>query len=186
MFAIYPVTLFFTTFLSKEITHRIFTLETIIYILTIHLITFGIFTLAIWLLTFEIIQNITSLLGILNPSPILILVLFELWFIFFYFWDHRFIPYLEKERFSLLVKPIEVKHKGAKSFLLNFKKITNWIFRKQLLYTSFIFYFFILYWCISLHEYFQFIMILIIAIGNSYLIYNHMKKVKKNKKYERN
>ena len=35
MFAIYPVTLFFSTFLSKDITYRVITLETIIFVATL-------------------------------------------------------------------------------------------------------------------------------------------------------
>ena len=61
------------------------------------------------------------------------------------------------------------------NILLSIRRSVNFIPRERFIYFTFIVYAFILYWCLILREYLQIIIIVIISIGNSYLIYKHKK-----------
>lgn len=182
LFSINTVYLFLGTFLSKNISSRIHTIETIILISSYYIIAFGLLAGAIFILSNDMVQTILDLLDVSNPQPITVLIIFEAWSIFMFYWDNTFLPHFENVRFSLIYEPVDVNNKTIKNSLKGFKNIINWIFKRNFLYTTFFFYVFLVCWSLILREYFQIIVIIVIAVGNSYLIARYNKKIKEVKK----
>jgi len=175
---LYPLWLFFSTFLSKKPHTRVRTLESIIMLIGIQLIAIGIILLFIWLATIEHLRNFAIWLGISNPQPVVLFVIFELWGAFIYYLNHNFEPYFEKERFSLL---IETKKQNG-LILTYIQRFFNVFFEKGIFIFTLVIYIFFIAWCFQIQENIQAIAIIIIGIINSYLIFNYKKKLKKNRK----
>ncbi|MCD4723012.1 MAG: hypothetical protein K8S13_24610 [Desulfobacula sp.] len=171
MFTIYPLILFFSTFLSHDTDAKVKTLVTIISIACLHLIGLGFLTLIGWLLSYNYFPNILEFLGITYLTPILVFLIFEFWGIFLHYWIHHFEPHLENERFYLLVN----LNRSEKKIKIIGRKIFKVIF---LPFTIILFVSFFI-WCILITEYFQAILILIVGLLNTLFL---LKLIKVNLK----
>lgn len=179
MIPIYPLILFFSNFLSRDIDAKVRALETIISIACLHIIALGFLTFIGWLLSYEFILKSLALLGIINLTPILIFLTFELWGIFLHYWIHIFEPHFENERFSILVKKDKSYSKLKKIFKPLFKKLFSPF--TIILFVSFFI------WALYLNEYFQAAIILIIGIFNTLILYKKIncKNIFRRKKNDR-
>ena len=111
---------------------------------------------------------ILSFLKIINLQPIAILIIFEITALFIYYWDKNFVPFFENVRFSLISKPKKVDNEFIRKFFILFRKTINWIFRINFLYTTIIFYIFLIIWSFFIEEFTQ--IIFIIMCCNSYIV----------------
>ena len=163
MFPIYPLILFFSTFLSRDIDAKVKALETIISIACLHIIGLGFLTFIGWLLSYKFTHNIIGSLGILDLTPILIFIIFELWGIFLHYWIHQFEPYFENVRFSCLIDFDKPESK--------IKKLIKPIFKVLFPPFTILLFFAFFIWTIFINEYFQAGLILIIGIFNTLILY---------------